>query len=53
MKVNVNVSIKVERSTLHYFSKPMVKESLEGVFKEKLADLPSAYTIEKIKAEEV
>jgi len=53
MKVNVNVSIKVERSTLHYYSNAFVKASLKKVIKEKLVDLPPTYTIEKIKVEEV
>jgi len=53
MKLNVNVSITVGRSTLDYFSKSFVKKSIEGIFKEKLVDLPPTYTIEKIKAEEV
>ena len=53
MKVNVNVSIIVGRSTLDYYSNAFVKKSLEKVIKEKLVDLPPTYTIEKIKVEEV
>lgn len=52
MKLSINVSITVGRSTLDYWSKPFVKRAIKAVFKEKLADLPPAYTIENIKVEE-
>ena len=53
MKLNINVSITVGRSTLDYFSKTTVKRAIKGIFKEKLVDLPPTYTIEEIKIDEV
>jgi len=53
MKLEITVSISVGRSTLAYFSKAYVRESIEIVFKEKLVNLPPTYTIESIEAKEV
>ena len=53
MKLSVNVSITVGRSTLDYFKKSTVKRAIKQIVKEKLVDLPPTYTIEEIKVDEV
>lgn len=53
MKLNINVSITVGRSTLDYFSRATVKKAIKQIFREKLVELPPTYTIENIKVDEV
>jgi len=53
MKLSINVSITVGRSTLDYFSKATVKRAIKQLFREKLVNLPPTYTIEKIRVDDV
>jgi len=54
MKLNINVSIKVKKTpSLDYISGSTIKRAIKETFKEMLQQLPSAYTIEKIKVDEV
>ena len=53
MKLKVTVSITVGRSTLDYFTKSYVKQSIKQIFIQKLRGLPPTYAIKKIEAMEV
>lgn len=54
MKLNINVSIKVKKTpSLDYISGTTIKRAIKEVFAQMLNDLPPAYTLEKIKVDEV
>ena len=53
MKLKISISITVDKSSLDWFGKPAIKNAIKAVVKDKLANLPPAYTIENTKVEEV